>query len=286
MPSTIKLSALNVAGALGGSEATFLGAGTFGETWRVVDVDLGDGPTVIAAKFLRPEHFSTTLAERETGWLRRMDSPGIVRLLDVRAVDIEGVEHTVLFCEYISGGSVAENAATNPPSEADVLAFAAALLTSVEHVHAAEAVHRDIKPANILLRDGRWDSPVLIDFGLVKGAGDMTITMYPQQMGTLLWMSPEQLRGERARNSADMWACGVVIYELLSAGVHPFLDLEELRHVGAQPNEIAELVVGPPKALPESVSEATQAVVVKLLAEDGWARGSARVAAHKFEELT
>jgi eukaryotic-like serine/threonine-protein kinase len=281
---SVVLTASNVAAALGGSDAVLLGSGTYGQTWRVVGVDLGDGPVVVAAKFLRPEHFNTTLAERETGWLRKMDSAGVVRLLDVATVEVEEVEHTVLFCEFIDGGSVADNVVSQPPSVADVIAFAAALLASVEHVHEAGAVHRDIKPANILLRHGRWDSPVLIDFGLVKGAGDLTITRYPQQMGSLWWMSPEQLRGERARNSSDMWACGVVLFELL-CGDHPFLDLDEINRVGAQADEIAELLEGPPRAFPASVPEALQAAVTKLLAQEGWARGSARVATETFKGM-
>lgn len=282
---TVILTAANVAEALHGESASLLGSGTFGQTWRVEGVNLGDGPTVVAAKFLRPEHFNTTLAERETGWLRKMDSGGIVRLLDVATVEVEDVEHTVLFCEFIDGGSVADNFITHPPTISEVIAFATALLETVQHVHGASAVHRDIKPANILLRDGRWDSPVLIDFGLVKGAGDVTITRYPQQMGSLWWMSPEQLRGERARNSSDMWACGVVLFGLLCNGDHPFLDLAEIRRVGAQPDEIAELLEGPPRAFPAGVPDALQAAITKLLAQEGWARGSARVAAEIFKGM-
>lgn len=286
MPSkAVALSADNVASALGGNDATFLGVGTYGDTWKVAGIDSGDGPTTVAAKFLKPEYFQAALADRETGWLRRLNSRGVVRLFDVRTVDVEGTDHTVLLCEFVEGGSVADKVAVATPSERDVVDFAVALLRAVEHVHDAGAVHRDLKPANILLRHGRWSEPVLIDFGLAKGAGDLTITRYPSMMGSFLWMSPEQLRGERARNASDLWACGVIIHELLSGGVHPFLDVAELTRVGAQPDELAELVDGPPRALPASVSPELQAVVIKLLSMKAWARGSARRAAEMLEEI-
>jgi serine/threonine protein kinase len=279
------LTEANVSKALGGTAASFLGAGTFGETWRVDGVDAGGGPETYAAKFLKPQYFQAALADRETGWLRRMNTPGIVRLFDVRTFTVEDAGHTTLLCEFIEGGSVADKAALAPPSHDEVIDFGDALLRAVEHVHEAKAVHRDIKPANVLLRAGRWADPVLIDFGLAKGAGDLTITRYPAQMGSLLWMSPEQLRGERARNASDLWACGVVLYELLSGGMHPYLDVDELRRVGAQADEIAELVDGPPRALPDGVPIALQEVVSKLLSMKGWARGSARRAVQMLEEM-
>lgn len=275
----------NVAKVLGGREAVFLGVGTYGDTWKVAGVQHGDRPTTVAAKFLKPEYFQAALADRETGWLRRLNNPGIVRLFDVRTVDVEGTDHTVLLCEFVEGGSVADKVAVESPSEREVVDFATALLRAVEHVHDAGAVHRDLKPANLLLRGGRWSEPVLIDFGLAKGAGDLTITRYPSMMGSFLWMSPEQLRGERARNASDLWACGVIIHELLSGGVHPFLDVAELTRVGAQPDELAELVDGPPRALPASVSPALQAVVIKLLSMKAWARGSARRAVEMLEGI-
>lgn len=277
------LTKRDVITALGGSDATLLGHGTFGETWRVDGVNSGGGYKTIAAKFLRPDHFDATLAERETNWLRRLRSTGIVQLLDVVELAVSGTLHTVLLCEYIDGGSVQQKSAAGFPTEAEVITFAAALLTGVKHVHAAKAVHRDIKPANIMLSGGAWASPVLIDFGLVKGLGDATITRYPQQVGSVLWMAPEQLRGERARNASDIWACGVVIYQLLAAGAHPFFEPSRLS--GVQPDELAELVDGPPLALSDSVSEPVRAIVTRMLSHQGWARGSAQRAAQNFKDL-
>lgn len=277
------LAKADVIAALKGSNATLLGYGTFGETWRVDRVKVGDGHKTVAAKFLNPDHFDATLAERETNWLRRLHCAEIVKLHDVAELVVGGVLHTVLLCEYIAGGSVQQNSASKFPTEAEVIAFAAALLTGVKQVHAAKAVHRDIKPANIMLNAGAWESPVLIDFGLVKGLGDSTITRYPQRVGSVLWMAPEQLRGERARNASDIWACGVVIYQLLASGAHPFF--EPSRLAGVQPDELAELVDGPPHALPQAVSEPVQEIVTRMLSLQGWARGSAQRAAQNFKDL-
>lgn len=284
-PRPVVLTAENVTGALGGDDAEFLGTGTFGETWRVDGVDVGNGPEPVAAKFLKPEQFHHALAERETAWLRRMDAPGVVRLHDVRNVHVEDTAHTVLVCEFIPGGSLADKVVLGDPDDSDIVELAIGLLPAVEHVHDAEAVHRDIKPANLMLRDGRWDHPVPIDFGLAKGQNDITITAYPALRGSLPWMSPEQLRGERARKASDLWACGVIFHGLLSGGSHPFLDLDRIRRFGATPDEIAELVDGPPRALPVTVPTPLQDVVGKLLSMKAWARGSARRAAEMLEDL-
>ena len=92
---------------LGASSASFLGHGTFGDTWRVDGLD-GGGETV-AVKVLRPEHFNPALLGREAGSLRDFSHPGIVALLDVRKVALEGEERHILVCEFIDGGSVGDS---------------------------------------------------------------------------------------------------------------------------------------------------------------------------------
>ncbi len=96
----------------------------------------------------------------------------------------------------------------------------AGILSGLAHAHALGIVHRDIKPANILLAPG--DHVKIIDFGLAKDAEAQTIlTMTGNIMGTPSYMSPEQAMGEKATASADLYACGILGYLMLT-GKKPF----------------------------------------------------------------
>jgi serine/threonine-protein kinase len=107
-----------------------------------------------------------------------------------------------------------------------VLAIMRGVASAVEAAHRLQLVHRDLKPENIFLsrHDGSETAKVL-DFGLVKfldsGRGTITESGPGVLPGTLPYMSPEQLRGEAPKPAWDVWALGVVAYEML-AGTRPF----------------------------------------------------------------
>ena len=249
---------------MGASNAFFLGEGTFGETWCARDVD--GGGVDYAVKVLKPEWFNAKLVQREVDNLGHFDHPGIVKLVEVRTVTIEGEARVALVCEFIEGGSVeAAIKAGDFPTRKQAKKFARGLLEALTELHANDKIHRDIKPANIMLRDGDWSRPVLIDFGLSRSVSGGTMTAYPQRVGSVPWMAPEQLRGERARKAADVWACGVVVYELLSAR-HPFFYGVSLPAL--DPEELVDLVAVPPAPLPQDVPEKLAGVVLRLLTAD------------------
>nr|WP_246227130.1 serine/threonine-protein kinase [Rathayibacter agropyri] len=262
----------DAATAVAGTTSTFLGAGTFGETWRVDGVSIDGRPRSVAVKFLQPRNFHPGLVAREVAGLTDMSSHRIMGLHEVRTVTIAGANFTALICEYLPGGSVQDNlAADGVPGQVDALAFAVELLHAVKQLHTADRVHRDLKPENIMLRNGNWDSPVLIDLGLSKAATETTMTRYPQRIGSLLFMAPEQLRGERARKSSDLWACGVILFIVLT-GEHPYITSV----AGKMEDEVAEEITGPPRALPAHVPDALREVVLRLLSEDAFERGTAK----------
>lgn len=266
------LAAEDVRAAFDATDVTFLGKGTFGETWRIDAVDVAGEPTVCAVKFLDPKNFNAGLVQREIDGLTVVHGKRFARLHEVREVAVAGIVHTTLVCEYLPGGDVAANVAEyGLPTQKEVLEFAAELLHGVKQLHDAERVHRDLKPANIILRDGRWDTPVLIDMGLSKGATDATMTAYPQRVGSLIYMAPEQLRGERARKTSDLWACGIILFTLLT-GQHPYVTTFN----GKTEDDIAEEITGPPAPLPTHVDPGLRKVILRLLSEDAFERGSAK----------
>jgi serine/threonine protein kinase len=269
---TSTLTAEEVATAFSCAAASFLGDGAFGETWKICDTEVDGVVGDYAVKILHAEQFNLKLVDRETAGLRKFDSDGIVRLLDVRDVEFTAGTRTVLVCEYLHGGSVGQNlAGTERPAVDDVVAFAVGLMRTIDELHAVDVIHRDIKPANVILRDGDWAKPVLIDFGLSRGLTDDTFTAYPARVGTLAYMSPEQLRGEKARKGSDIWACGVLLYMLL-ADKHPYI----VNTDGLQIDDLVDLVAGAPRPMPEHVPTALEDLVVRMLSDHGYQRGSSR----------
>ncbi|QZY50874.1 serine/threonine-protein kinase [Leucobacter tenebrionis] len=264
----------DVCDALHATDASLLGVGSFGETWRVSDPLSYSG--VFAVKLLKAEQFDPRLLKRETEGLSASSHQGILKLHDTGRVDLAGEPRHVLICEFIDGKSVSAAASEGLPTTDEVRGFALSLLSALVELHSADRIHRDLKPDNIMLRNGDWAEAVIIDFGLSRPVDGGTMTLYPQRVGSIPWMSPEQLRGSRARKAADVWACGVILYQLLT-GRHPFFHGLDLREILNDEDEILDLVSGPSPSLPFSVPEDLARTVSRMLtAEPLGARGSAR----------
>jgi eukaryotic-like serine/threonine-protein kinase len=125
--------------------------------------------------------------------------------------------------------------------------------------HAAGIVHRDIKPANVMLtRDGLVK---VVDFGIAKLMGRDAITRTGIALGTVAYMAPEQVLGHAVDHRADLWALGVVLYEML-AGRPPFAG----DHPLAVANAVAGSTPAPPRALRSDLSPELERIVLRALA--------------------
>jgi predicted Ser/Thr protein kinase len=192
-----------------------LGAGGMGEVYQARDTRLD---RTVAVK-ISAEQFSERF-EREARVIASLNHPHVCTLHDV------GPNYLVM--EYIEGPTLAERIAQGPMPMEEALPLARQIAEALEAAHERGIVHRDLKPANIkLTTDGKAK---VLDFGLAKAceveisAGDSanspTLTLAATRagmiLGTAAYMSPEQARGKKVDKRADIWAFGIVLYEMLA----------------------------------------------------------------------
>ena len=269
--------------AFGAASAAPLGRGAFGETWRIDLVASHEQPArQYAVKVILNPAYPRSLLAREVGGLQRVQHRNVVGLVETREVTLSVGDRAALVFEYIPGGDVAHALHSDLPDTEQIRDFGLGLLSAVCALHDTNTVHRDIKPENIALRDGRWDSPVLLDLGLAKLLDVESMTTYPQLLGTLPFMAPEQVRGEPARKAADVWAVGVVLHILLT-GQHPFFG--DRNHALLRPAALDALMSGP-RPLVASVPADLGHLVQRLLSADAHTRGSARRALRDLQATT
>jgi serine/threonine protein kinase len=198
---------------------------------------------------------------REAAILQRIQHPGVIRLLDIGAVAERLGGGTYIAMEWLPDGLDRLLCAQYPrPLEAPVaLRIAGAVADALTSVHAAGLVHRDVKPANILLRaDGQ---PVLTDFGLaaalVDTLSERRLTPPSILVGTADYLAPEVVAGQAVDHRADLYALGVVLYEML-AGYVPFAGRDPLQTLRAHTDE-------PVPALPQDIPPPVRAIVERAL---------------------
>ncbi len=152
--------------------------------------------------------------------LANLEHPNIARLLDG---GITGENLSYLVMEYVNGERVDDYCRQNKLGTAQRLQLFCTICAAVEYAHKNLVVHRDLKPANILVTDE--GVPKLLDFGIAKlldpESGENVRTLTSERMMTPDYASPEQVRGEPVTTSTDVYALGVLLYELL-AGKRPF----------------------------------------------------------------
>jgi serine/threonine-protein kinase len=193
-----------------------LGRGGMGEVWEVERID-GQFEQRAALKLLRPGMDSDEIVARflrERQILARLVHPGIARLLDGgRAAD--GRPYLVL--EKVDGTTVTEHCRAGALGVEERVRLIAEACDAVESAHRQLVVHRDLKPSNILVtREGRVQ---LLDFGIAKLLDDTGSELALTRTGlgalTPAYAAPEQILGEPVTTATDVYALGVVLYELL-----------------------------------------------------------------------
>ena len=235
-----------------------LGEGGMGEVWEAEGLRLGRH---VALKFLASHLVSDAEThkrfEREAKAAASLSHPNICTVHEIDEADGKAF----LAMEFVKGEALDARIETGPMPLNEALDLGRQIAEGLQEAHAAGVVHRDIKPGNILVTpEGRAK---ILDFGLALLTEGSKLTKLDTTVGTVAYMSPEQAQGPEVDHRTDIWALGVVLYEMV-AGVRPFKGqydqalLYEI--VNEQPEPLTGIRAGVPMEL--------EIFVAKCLAKD------------------
>jgi len=224
-----------------------IAAGGMGVVYRARRDDADD---IVALKVIRPGLARGSLLKRfehEAIVLGQLNHPGIARVLEAGTFDLGVGPQPYFAMEFIDGERLSVFAANHRLSVAHKVELLAAVCDAVQHAHSKGVIHRDLKPDNILVQergietsrhqgiedstslmprslDALMPSPKIVDFGVARVTdADLAVTTIQtglgQLIGTLPYMSPEQVAGDASRidTRSDVYALGVILYELLGS---------------------------------------------------------------------
>jgi serine/threonine protein kinase len=169
-------------------------------------------------------------------------------------------ESVLMIMELIEGVSLDQKLRRGPLPLGETFRITDDILSALAHAHAKGIVHRDIKPSNIIVTPR--GAPKLTDFGIATVAGDQRITRSGMAIGSLAYMSPEQVRSKPFDERADIYSLGITVYEALT-GRRPFRDTSEYEVMQAHLHEVPVS----PSAIMRSLAPQVSVVVLKSLAK-------------------
>ena len=246
-----------------------LGAGGMGEVYLALDTKLDRKVAikVLRSDWLEEEHLKKRLI-REAQAAAKLDHPNICAIYDVNEAD----PFTFIVMQFIEGEPLDDKMEREPLTLKTALAMIEQAAEGLAEAHAHGIVHRDIKPQNMIV-NARGQLKIL-DFGLAKQmpssdsvdneAQTATLLSKPGLVvGTMPYMSPEQVKGEPLDASSDIFSLGVTLYEML-AGKHPFKDK-------SAPVTMSRILMGEPiptEQFQTQVSPEIQTLLSKMLRKD------------------
>lgn len=239
-----------------------IGRGGMATIWEARDSQLGRR---VAVKLLHPQFASDPefieRFAREARSAASLTHPNIVAVFDAGVDSATGAPFLVL--ELVDGPSLRDvvRQRERPFDEREIRLVGTSLAEALEYAHRRGIIHRDVKPANVLLGgDGR---PRLTDFGIAQAATESQLTRTGSVMGSVHYLAPEVARGQPSTSAADVYALGVVLYEL-ATGRTPFSGTNEmavaLAHVEQPPP--------PPRTVNPNLSPQLEGVILRALSKD------------------
>jgi hypothetical protein len=238
--------------------ASLLGSGGMGEVYRADDTKLGQ---TVALKFL-PARLARNamLLDRlhdEVRLGRQISHPNVCRIYDIVEAEIDGQQAHFVAMEYVDGEDLAHLLVRIGRLAHDkAVDIARGVAAGLMAAHAKGILHRDLKPANIMI-DSRGDAHIM-DFGLALAAGEDDGTI----SGTPAYMAPEQLAGQPATVQSDLYALGLVLYELVTGK-----RAHSARTMPERIRDISSEILSPSDVV-RDVDLAVERIILRCLAHD------------------
>jgi len=239
-----------------------IGAGGMGRVFKVRNVisNREEAMKVLLPDFAsQPELAARFLAEIRT--LATLEHPNITQLRT--AFDYQG--HFVMVMEYVEGATLETMASAGRIPLEQMLDYASQTLAGLSYAHGHGVTHRDIKPANIMITT--HGVAKLMDFGIAKSTEDIQLTRPGTTMGSVYYMSPEQVQGGPIDARSDIYSFGVTLYEMFT-GRKPFVSESSYTVLNAQINENPVPLIEVNPDLPVELND----IVLKAMAKDPAAR--------------
>ena len=235
-----------------------IGEGGMGEVYLAEDTELD---RKVALKFL-PLHYATnpeikTRFKREAKAAAALDHPNICT---VHEIDEAGGQ-TFIVMAFIEGQSLKNKIETGSLGLDEALDIAIQVADGLQEAHEKGIFHRDIKSANIMLTSK--GQAKIVDFGLAKLTGHTKLTQSDTTLGTIAYMSPEQMQGETVDHRTDLWSLGVVLYEMVTARL-PFEEDYEAAIIYSILNDFPKL----PSEIREELPVELEKIILKCLRKE------------------
>ena len=228
-----------------------LGAGGMGQVYKVRNV-LSD--RIEAMKVLLPNlEGDSGLADRFLNEIKvqaTLDHPNIAKLHTAMKIN----NQLVMVMEFVDGTSLSTILLRGPLPPSAAAGYAAQVLDALAYAHARGVIHRDIKPANLMLAaDGHIK---LMDFGIARVQADKRLTQTGSTVGSLFYMSPEQIKGSDPDGRSDLYSLGITMYEMVT-GRRPFGGDSDFQimsaHLQQAPMAPIEVIPGIPSGLSDII---------------------------------
>src|SRR5262245_43821565 len=235
-----------------------IGEGGMGTVFRGIDVML---EREVAIKMLRPElSRQPSIVERfrsEAVTLAKLNHPNIATLYSF----IREGDDFFMVMEFVRGETIDEVLRKRGamPSDHAIKLFCQAL-DGIDHAHAMGIIHRDIKPSNMMLTDS--GTLKVMDFGIARVLGTARMTKQGNIVGTIEYMSPEQVRGQETDARSDIYSLGILLYEMLTGRV-PFASDSEYDLMKMQIEDETQ----PPREFSAQIPEGVERAIMRSLAK-------------------
>jgi serine/threonine-protein kinase len=244
-----------------------IGKGAMADVYRALDLQT---QAFVALKILRTTHVTDSVSlarfNREAEVQERIRHRNVAALLDTGVTDMKEPFLAVELLHGRSLRSVIKAEGRVSPRRAASYAWQA--LQGLAAVHAIGVLHRDLKPANIMLEPspGPVERVVLIDFGFATFEGSAKLTLQGTVVGSLTYIAPERLRGEEADARTDLYAIGVILFELLT-GKPVFTAADDFELIDMHVNEPPPSITTIDPNLPRALDSVIQIALAKYPAE-------------------